>query len=250
MKCQGHAISITSKATTVINIDAKPDKSLQQRARNDPEVAASLKSFGISKVEDYVYQDGKKVKKFVSYEMTVSDVKKVKNMIKKFAQILPGLIDDDDEKVIDKVIDDVLKTQKQKTQTQYFQFTERPVTERNVTQRSVIEGTVTKRTVTTTNPVNTTDPVNTINLTITTNPVYTTNPINTTNPVTPAVHLAPAFRLPNKIINRDYAADLQPKHSNGYIIPNQLHDALTNRYRFLQLQFDFLEVNFIYTHGK
>lgn len=61
-KCQGHKISMTSKATMVINIDANLNKSTQQRAGNDPGVAAILKSFGISKVEDYVYQDRKKLK--------------------------------------------------------------------------------------------------------------------------------------------------------------------------------------------
>ena len=141
---------MTSKATMVINIDANLNKSAQQRARNDPGVAAILKSFGISKVEDYVYQDRKKLKKLVSYIMTVSDAEEAKYLIKKVAQVLPEVIDDDDEKVIDNAIDDIVMTQKQKRQTikpwWYYQFTERPV--------PVTKGPVTEEPVTTvTRPV-------------------------------------------------------------------------------------------------
>ena len=107
MKCQGRAISITSKATTLINIDANPDEIVQQRLKNDPEVAANLKSFGISKVDNYINQNGKKVKKDVSYVMTAPDAEKAKCLIKKFAQVLPELINDDAKKLINNAIDDI-----------------------------------------------------------------------------------------------------------------------------------------------
>ena len=114
MKCEGHSISITDTETTVIRIDANPDASAQHKARDDPGVAAILKSLGISKVEDYVYQDNKKVEKLVSYVMTVSNAGRAKYLIKKVAQILPEFIDDDDKKVIDNTIDDIMMPEREK----------------------------------------------------------------------------------------------------------------------------------------
>ena len=114
MKCEGHAISMTDTETTVIRIDANPDASAQHKARDDPGVAAILKSLGISKVEDYVYQDNKKVEKLVSYVMTVSNAGRAKYLIKKVAQILPEFIDDDDKKVIDNTIDDIMMPEREK----------------------------------------------------------------------------------------------------------------------------------------
>ena len=133
MKCQGRAISITSKAATAIKIHIKADKSVQQRARNDPEVAASLESFGIIEVEDYFYEyeDSKSAELYV---MTVSDAEEAKNMIKNFAQLFPELIDDDDEKIINKVIDDEI-THKQMSQTQ---FKSHPTSEQQQSDYSAI----------------------------------------------------------------------------------------------------------------
>ena len=105
-----------NKETTVIRIDANPDHNAKYRARDDPGVAAILRSFGISKVEDYIYKDNKRVEKLVSYVMTVPDAEKSKYLINKIAQILPEFIDDDDKKVIDNAIDEVLMTRRQKRQ--------------------------------------------------------------------------------------------------------------------------------------
>ena len=116
MRCQSHTASVTSEETTVIEIDANPDQNAQYKARDDPGVAAILKSFGINKVEDYVYQDDK-VEKLVSYVMTVSDPEKAKDLMKKVSRILPEFIDDDDLKTINDAIDDIPVTEKQKRQT-------------------------------------------------------------------------------------------------------------------------------------
>ena len=117
MRCQSHTASVTSEETTVIQIDANPDQNAQYKARDDPGVEAILKSFGIKKVEDYVYQDDKEVKKLVSYVTTGSDTEKAKDLMKKVSQILPEFIDDDDLKTIDDAIDDIAVTEKQKRQT-------------------------------------------------------------------------------------------------------------------------------------
>ena len=116
MRCQGHTASVTSEETTVIEIDANPDQKVQYEARDDPEVAAILKSFGINKVEDYVYQDNKEVKKLVSYVMTVSDPKNATYLMKRVSHILPKFIDDDDLETIDDAIDDIPVIEKQKRQ--------------------------------------------------------------------------------------------------------------------------------------
>ena len=119
VKCHGHAVSVRGKETTEVRIDANPDQSAQYKARDDPVVAAMLKSLGISKIEDYVYQDNKKLRKLVSYETTVLHALKAKYLIKNISQILPEFIDSDDEEVIDNVIDNIAKVGKQK-RSPYF----------------------------------------------------------------------------------------------------------------------------------
>ena len=116
MRCQGHTTSVTSKETTVIEIDANPDQDAQYKFTDDPEVAAMLKSLGINKVEDHVYQDNKQIDKVVSYVVTVSNTEKAKYLMKKVAEILPEFIDDDDVKTIDGAIDDIAIKEKQKRQ--------------------------------------------------------------------------------------------------------------------------------------
>ena len=83
MRCQGHTTSVTSEETTVIEIDANPDQDAQYKATDDPEAAAILKSLGINKVEDHVYQDNKQTDKLVSYVVTVSNTEKAKYLMKK-----------------------------------------------------------------------------------------------------------------------------------------------------------------------
>ena len=114
MRCQGHTTSVTSEETTVIEIDANPHQDAQYKATDDPEVAAMLKSLGINKVEDHVYQDNKQIDKVVSYVVTVSNTEKAKYLMQKVAEILPEFIDDDDVKTIDDAIDDIAMIEKQK----------------------------------------------------------------------------------------------------------------------------------------
>ena len=83
--------------TTVINLEAHPSQAALYEAKNDPKVAALLNSLGFKKEEQYRYGDNKKLNKLVSYTMTSTDAEKPKYSIKKLAEILPGLFDDDDK---------------------------------------------------------------------------------------------------------------------------------------------------------
>ena len=92
------------RETTVINLDAYPDLSALYRAMNDPNVAAILKSFGIDKEVEYVYQGHRRIK-LVTYVITASDPQEAKRLINKLIETLPEFLDDDDKQTINNAID-------------------------------------------------------------------------------------------------------------------------------------------------
>ena len=90
IKCQGHTYTMEETETTVIKVDAQPDQAAQYKARNDPKVAAILKSLGINKEEDYIYQGNKRIDKLVSYILPTTDEAdgaETKRLIKKIAEV-------------------------------------------------------------------------------------------------------------------------------------------------------------------
>ena len=121
-QCQGHKYSMEERDTTVINLEAHPSQATLYKAKNDPKVAALLNSLGFKKEEQYRYGDNKKLNKLVSYTMTSTDAEKPKYSIKKLAEILPGLFDDDDKELIYSIIDEKLTEKgQQKRQTNEIQ---------------------------------------------------------------------------------------------------------------------------------
>lgn len=117
LKCQGHKASIEEKETIVIQLEGYHDHNAQYKAINDPKVAKTLKSLGISKEVDYVYQHDKRSKKLVLYVMMATHAEEAKQLIKKLAEILPGFFDDDDKEIINSIIDDKLKEVRQERET-------------------------------------------------------------------------------------------------------------------------------------
>ena len=106
IKCHGHEYSMENRDTTVINVDAHPDRATLYRAKNNPKVAALLHSLGVKREEQYRRQDNKKLNKLVSYTITATDGEKPKYLIKKLAELLPGYFDEDDKELINSVIDE------------------------------------------------------------------------------------------------------------------------------------------------
>ena len=112
MTCQGHEYSMEKRETTVINLDAHPDLVALYRAINDPKVAAILKSFGIDKEVEYVYQGHRRIK-LVTYVITASDPQEAKRLINKLIETLPEFLDDDDKQTINNAIDHKAREERQ-----------------------------------------------------------------------------------------------------------------------------------------
>ena len=91
-----HPVSVETEQTTVIKMSEIEDPVTKFRAINDPEVAAVLKSYGITKVEDYIYVDNKRIEKHVSYKAEVFTSEEAKKVVKNISQVLPGMIAEND----------------------------------------------------------------------------------------------------------------------------------------------------------
>ena len=103
-----HPISVETVQTTVINLSEIDDAVTKFRAINDPEVAAVLKSFGITKVEDYIYIDNRRIEKHVSYTATVFNTEEAKHVIQKVVQVLPGMITKDDQEEVYSILNELI----------------------------------------------------------------------------------------------------------------------------------------------
>ena len=112
MTCQGHEYSMEKKETTVINLEAHPNLASLYRAMNDPKVAAILKSFGIDKEVEYVYQEHRRIK-LATYVITTSDSEETKRLVNKLIETLPEFLDDDDKQLINSAIDNKVRQERQ-----------------------------------------------------------------------------------------------------------------------------------------
>ena len=112
MICQGHEYSMEKRETTVINLEAHPDLAALYRAMNDPRVAVILKSFGIDKEVEYVYQGHRRIR-LVTYVITASDSEEIKRLINKLIETLPEFLDDDDKQLINNAIDNKARQERE-----------------------------------------------------------------------------------------------------------------------------------------
>ena len=97
-------MSMEKRETTVINLEAHPDLATLYRAMNDPRVAVILKSFGIDKEEEYVYQGHRRIR-LATYVIIALDSEEIKRLINKLIDTLPKFLDDDDKHLINSAID-------------------------------------------------------------------------------------------------------------------------------------------------
>ena len=119
------------RETTVINLEAHPDLTILYRAMNDPRVAVILKSFGIDKEVEYVYQGNRRIR-LATYVITASNAEEIKRLINKLIETLPKFFDNDDKHLINSATDNKAR-QERETEEDYETVTE--VTEIRVLAR-------------------------------------------------------------------------------------------------------------------
>ena len=126
MKCQGHEYSLQKVNRTVIKMNAHPDKAAQHRARYNRRVAATLKSLGIKQEVERIYVHGsnKLVKNRLKYTIDVQDREKTKYLVKKFSEILPEYLDQDDVETVYQAFNDLTAGRRQERQIEVIPLDE------------------------------------------------------------------------------------------------------------------------------